>query len=90
MATPTFVTYFFDTANLQTGSLFLVGLCIVAFFVIAFMMARIDFKFTLMFIIPLLMAMSGYLLPMWVAGLIWILVISVGGYMAWSRVQERI
>lgn len=90
MVMPQLFNSILDSFNAVTGSPIVTMLIIIAVFVIGFMLAGIDFKFALMFCMPLLLAASTIYLPGWITGVLVMLLIGVGGYMAFSYLTERL
>jgi len=71
------------------GSMVIVGLAIIFLFFIVLVIAGVDFRFSLIIIAPLLLAMasSGWF-PAYIGGLVWVVVIGFGLFIAWNRFRE--
>lgn len=72
------------------GNLALVGLGIMAFFIVIFMIFNIDFRFALMIdavLIPAFVEMGWF--PLWVLGVGWVLIVGIGLFMLWILIKER-
>ena len=56
---------------------------------IIFMFCGIDFRWSVILTVPLIMGLSGLFLPDWAAGILWIGIVAFGAYLAWSYFTER-
>jgi uncharacterized RDD family membrane protein YckC len=73
-----------------TGSFLLIGLCIMIFFIIAFLIIGIPFKYSVMFTSPLALGfVSVGWFPQIVATIFWILIAGIGIFLLWSQISDR-
>ena len=72
------------------GNSYLVALGILAFFVIAFLIIGLDFRYALLIPAPLVLAfVSLGWFPQWVGVMFWFLVITLGGFIMWNLIKDR-
>jgi hypothetical protein len=74
-----------------TGDLYLYAIGVIAFFLIAFLMLGMDFRFALALCSPLVMGFSyiGWI-PKWIALILWIVVVGFGIFIVVNYWRERI
>jgi hypothetical protein len=82
-----------NTLKSITGSMAIVAICILAFFIIAFMFLGLDFKWALMLSSPALMGMAAQgwfgINGNWIVPFLWILIVGIGIYMLWTWLSDR-
>ena len=74
----------------SSGNMILVGIGIMAFIFVIFLIFNIDFRLALLFDSPLILAFSkvGWF-PSWVGGVFWVLIVGIGIYMLINIIRER-
>jgi len=74
----------------SSGSMYLVGLLIMLFFFIAFLIIGLPFKYSLMFVSPLPIAFVqiGWF-PQIIATIFWLLIAGFGIFMFWTYISDR-
>lgn len=71
-----------------TGSLAVAGLLIIAFFFIILLIVGLDFRFSLMFVMPLGVAFSDFgWFPGWVSIMFWILFVGLGVFLVYRAFE---
>jgi hypothetical protein len=73
-----------------TGSLYLVGILVMIFLIIAFLIVGIPFKYSVMFTSPLAIAFVqvGWF-PQIIATIFWVLIAGIGLFLLWSQISDR-
>ncbi len=73
-----------------TGSYYLMGIIIMVFFIIAFLIMGLEFKYAIMFTSPLVLGFveMGWF-PVIVSTLFWLAIGGIGIYMLWTQLSER-
>jgi hypothetical protein len=74
----------------STGSLYLIGIVILAFFIIAFVMIGLPFKYSIMFTSPLVLAFVeiGWF-PQIISAIFWLLIAGLGIFVLWTQFSDR-
>lgn len=75
-----------------TGSYILIALMILGFFILAFLIIGLDFRFALLFSMPLFVAFGneGWLgASKWVSVLVWFIAIGLSVFLIWSMFSDR-
>lgn len=75
-----------------TGSYVLIALGVIAFFILAFLIIGLDFRFALLFSMPLFVAFGeeGWLgATAWVKVLVWFIAVGLSIFLIWSMFSDR-
>jgi len=77
-----------DTLVSVFGNLAIVAILLMGLFFIGFMFIGLQFRYSLLITAPLVLVFSqnGWF-PQWVGGLFWILIVGIGGYIAWTYIK---
>lgn len=77
-----------DTLLATFGNLAIVSLLIIIVFLVGFLFTGIDFRYSILLTIPLILVFSriGWI-PQFIGGLFWILTVMIGGYIAWGYIK---
>lgn len=72
------------------GSMYIAGLAIMVFFIIAFVIAGMDFKYAIMFTSPLVLAFveMGWF-PVWISTVFWLLIAGLGIFLWVTYMSDR-
>jgi NADH:ubiquinone oxidoreductase subunit 3 (subunit A) len=72
-----------------TGSLTIAALLILFFFLIVLLIVGIDFRFALMFVMPLAVAFTAYgWFSLWVSIVFWLVVIGFGVFLVYRNFES--
>ena len=72
------------------GSMWIVALIIICFFVFVLLVIGVDFRFAVMLSMPLFIGFSNYgWLPIWVGGVLWVLIVMFAGYFLYVMIKDR-
>ena len=73
-----------------TGDMTIVAMMILIFFLLAFLLVGIDFRFAMLFCLPLAIAFTaeGWF-SAWFSVLFWIITLGLGGFIVWTMLSDR-
>lgn len=73
-----------------TGDYTLIAIGIIVFFLLAFVLVGIEFKFAVMFCLPLAVVFtSAHWFSPWFSYLFWFFTVVIGGYMVYTTLIDR-
>lgn len=73
-----------------TGDYTLIAIMILIFFLLAFLLVGLDFRFALLFCLPLAAVFSaeGWF-ALWFSVLFWFIAVGLGGFIIWTMFSDR-
>ena len=79
-----------DSLFASTGSMWIVAICILIFFFLAFLIAGLEFKYATIFTSPLVLGFvkMGWF-PAWIQVVFWIMIVGIGGFLAYTYLSDR-
>jgi len=79
-----------DSLFTNAGSMWLVAICILIFFFLAFMIAGMEFRYAIIFTSPLILGFvqMGWF-PAWIQVVFWLIIVGIGGFLAYTYLSDR-